>query len=108
SVLSRNDTPAGAATVLSFPSVSPARIAVTGRQKLNSYLASYPPMYPSAIATFTNARRRAVSHELSPRSSATCRATRLQPNADGSYQNLAMDVWSTVLVVLFLTPTDFT
>ena len=64
-----NEDHAGSATVLSFPSVSPTRIAVTGRQKLNSYFVTYPAMYPSAIATLMSASRRAVSQKSRPRNS---------------------------------------
>src|SRR4030095_938664 len=103
-----NDDHVGSATVLSFPSMSPARIAVTGRQKLNSYLAWYPPMYASAIAMLTSASKRAFSHKSRPRDSETIMAIRLQPNAEGSYQNRATDVWSAVLVVLFFSPIAFT
>lgn len=41
-----NDSHVGSPTVSSFPSVSPARIAVIGRQKLNVYFVSNPAMNP--------------------------------------------------------------
>ena len=47
------------AVVSGLPSVSAARIAVTGRQRLYSYLASQVEMMASAIAMFSRANRRA-------------------------------------------------
>src|SRR5215831_17407535 len=91
----------GSAAVSSFPSVSPARIAVTGRQKLNVYFAANPLMKPSAIARLTSASSRARSHESNPSESATTFAIRLHEAGDGSYQNRAMDVWSAVRSTLF-------
>src|SRR5690242_18369800 len=99
-----NDDHNGSPTVLRFPSVSPARIAVTGRHKLNSYFVSNPAMYPSATARLTSASRRAVSQESRPRDSATIRPIRFHVVAEASYQNRAMDVCSAVLVMLFFSP----
>src|SRR5438128_7343991 len=76
----------GSATVSSFPSVSPARIAVTGRQKLKSYLVWNPAMKPSAIARLTSASRRPVSQESRLCDCATTRAIRLHPAGDPSNQ----------------------
>src|SRR5262245_10965766 len=52
---------AGSCTVAGLPSVSVARIAVTGRQKLYSYLVSNMAMKASALATVICAYKRAFS-----------------------------------------------
>src|SRR5438270_1834881 len=49
----------GSATVLSLPSVSAARIAVTGRQKLSTYLVSQTAIAASATVRLSRANRRA-------------------------------------------------
>src|SRR6267142_2882869 len=56
----------GSALVSAFPSVSAARMAVIGRQKLVSYLASQAMVAASAIATFSSANRRAFCERLLP------------------------------------------
>src|SRR5438552_15192905 len=50
---------AGSAAVSGLPSVSAARIAVTGRQKLYVYLASQTAIAASAWVTLSRANRRA-------------------------------------------------
>src|SRR5687767_3393949 len=54
----------GSAAVSGLP--SSARIAVTGRQKSNSYLASQETIAASARARFSRANRRALSVRLIP------------------------------------------
>ena len=55
----RKGVQAGSASVASLPSVSAARMAVTGRQKLYVYLASQQAIPASANATLSIANKRA-------------------------------------------------
>ena len=61
-----NDDQAASGAVAGLPSVSPERIAVTGRQKLYVYLASHALIPASAIAMFRRANRRALSSSAAP------------------------------------------
>src|SRR5258705_1174172 len=54
-------------SVLAFPSLSPARIAVMGRQKTYRYLASQHAMPASAIVTLSKANKCAFSVMLKDR-----------------------------------------
>src|ERR1700729_2628250 len=54
-------------SVLAFPSVSPSRIAVMGRQKTYRYLESQHAIAASAIARFSKANRCAFSVKLKDR-----------------------------------------
>src|SRR3954468_7752134 len=60
---------AGSSTVFGSPSLASA-MAVTGRQKTNSYFASQQPIAASAIDRFTNASSRADSDSVRCRISA--------------------------------------
>src|SRR5262245_59360233 len=57
----------GSAVVAEFPSVSAARMAVTGRQRLSTYLASQQAMAASARAMLSSANRRAFWERVLPR-----------------------------------------
>src|SRR5262245_15452510 len=70
-----NDSHAESRSVASFPSWSPLRIAVTGRQKRYAYLASNTAMTASAAAMATNANTRALSSAPSPCAATAWRAT---------------------------------
>ena len=69
----------GSPTVAGFPSVSPARTAVIGRQNVYVYFQVWLAMSASAVATVSSANRRASSHWSKPRplTIPTCRATGL-------------------------------
>ena len=54
-------------SVAGFPSVSAARMAVMGRQKLTAYLQSQHRIAASAAAMLSRAKRRAFSAVESPR-----------------------------------------
>ena len=82
------------ATVSSLPSLSPARIAVTGCQKLKLYFALIPAMKPSAIAMLTRASSRARCHESSACASATTRAMWLHPNGEPSWTRTARSMFA--------------
>src|SRR5215472_13008134 len=92
----------GSAGVSGLPSVSAARIAVTGRQKLYVYLASQQAILVSAAARFNRAKRRALSTRLVPWAAATCWATPFHwarvPvfGVTTPCQNMAASVWSAV------------
>src|SRR5215469_10069713 len=57
----------GSGSVLAFPSVSPRRIAVIGRQNTYRYLESQHAIAASAIVTFSKANKCAFSVKLKPR-----------------------------------------
>ena len=61
-------------SVASLPSVSPLRMAVTGRQKLYVYLASKTAMSASSMAMAATAKKRALSVTSRPGAAATERA----------------------------------
>src|SRR5579864_2099369 len=63
---------AGSGDVPGFPSVSPARMAVMGRQKTYRYLESQHAIAASAIATFSKANRCAFSDKLKDRFEDIC------------------------------------
>src|SRR5262245_50486171 len=96
----------GSAAVSGLPSVSAARMAVTGRQKLYSYLASQVAMYASAPARFMSANSRAFSDRVKCRASATLAAIWFQWPGDGSAQNRPISVSSAVRVVLLAAPSS--
>src|SRR5581483_3101642 len=74
----RSGVQVGSGAVAGLPSVSPARIAVTGRQKLYSYLASNPAMKASAPETLSWANSRALSASERLCDAATDRAMSFQ------------------------------
>ena len=55
-----NGCQAGSAIVNGLPSVCAARIAVSGRQKVYTYLLSQVAMQPSMIAMLSSANARAL------------------------------------------------
>src|SRR5262245_2243848 len=84
-------------------------MAVTGRQKLDAYLASQQEMRASAVAMFSRANRWASLTRLSACSVATSWAIRFQyPGAKAvpvaSFQNRAISACSAVRVVLSSRP----
>src|SRR5438552_18615602 len=76
--VTRNGVQAGSAAVSGLPSVSAARIAVTGRQKLYVYLASQTAIAESASVRLSRANRRASCTRELPFCTATCWAIWLQ------------------------------
>src|SRR5438309_2311925 len=74
-------------SVLAFPSVSPRRIAVIGRQKTYRYLESQQAIPASAMVTFSNANKCAFSVKLKPRLTDISDATRFQMTAAFPAQN---------------------
>src|SRR5215472_9116132 len=65
-------------SVLAFPSVSPRRIAVIGRQNTYRYLESQHAIAASAMVTFNKAKRWAFSVRLKPRLADRSEAMRFQ------------------------------
>src|SRR5262245_2091608 len=107
--VARNGAQAGSAAVSSLPSVSAARMAVTGRQKLYVYLLSQMANVLSAPATLSRANSRAFSTSVSPRAWATSWASWFQQPPAVSvpaapYQNRAIWDCSAVRVVLLAAP----
>src|SRR5262249_32033507 len=98
----------GSALVSGLPSVSAARIAVTGRQKLYSYLASTPAMKASAMETFKSANSRAFWARVLSWAAATVSAIRFQmampPLVGPTPQNRAIFVCSVVRALGVVTP----
>jgi Peptidase family M28 len=70
----------GSGSVLAFPSVSPPRMAVMGRQKTYRYFESQHAIAASAIARFSKANRCALSVKLKDRLADTWDAMRLVAN----------------------------
>src|SRR5687768_4767632 len=68
----------GSGSVAPLPSRSPLRIAVTGRQKSNSYFESHALTPASASAMLSSANRRAVSTKVVPRAWTICCAMTFQ------------------------------
>ena len=73
--VSMNGVQPGSATVASFPSSSPLRMAVIGCQKVYVYLASKTAVSASSIAIAATASSRALSVTSRPGALATERAT---------------------------------
>src|SRR5262245_35629766 len=101
------------ATVSGLPSVSAARMAVTGRQKLYSYFASQATRTASARAMLSRANSRAFSARLRPRAADTSCATMFQCPGGVAVpgpliQNRAISVCSAVRVVLSMAPSSLT
>src|SRR5690348_7223158 len=95
----------GSGTVAGFPSVSPARIAVYGRQAEYVYLPSKQAMYASAATRFTSARARAAWTRSIPvlataprMPSLYCASGRPRP------QNSAVAVWAGLRTALVADP----
>src|SRR5262245_35320936 len=98
----------GSAAVAGLPSVSAARMAVTGRQKLYVYLVSQVAMYASAPARFMSANSRAFCDRVKPWASDTLAAIWFQWRGDGSAQNRAISVPSALRMVLLAAPSSLT
>src|SRR6478736_1747668 len=79
-------------------------MAVIGRQKPYSYLASQTAMRVSATVMFNSAKSRAFSAKLSPLTLATERATAFKGTCVACFQKFAMLVCSTLRVALSLLP----
>src|SRR5437763_385489 len=100
----------GSASVSGLPSVSAARMAVTGRQKLYVYLASQQAMAVSAKLRSSRANIRALSTRLLPCAVAACwailfhRPIGVLVGVAIPCQNRADSVWSAVRLVLSMEP----
>src|SRR5215470_18998011 len=96
----------GSASVSGLLSVSAARMAVTGRQKLYVYLASQQAIAVSAKVKSSRANRRALSTRLFPWATATCwailfhRPIGVLVGVAIPCQNRAASVWSALRLVL--------
>src|SRR5262249_16410410 len=98
----------GSIRVSGLPSVSAARMAVTGRQKLYVYLVSQVSMCASAPARFMRANSRAFCDRVKPWASDTPAAIWFQCLGDGSAQNRAISVPSALRMVLLAAPSSLT
>ena len=91
---SSHGTQVGSGSVLSFPSVSPKRMAVMGRQKTYRYFESQHAIAASAMLTFSKANKCAFSVKLKERLVEICEAIRFQNTAVLPAQNSASSDWS--------------
>jgi hypothetical protein len=104
--VSMNGVHDGSRSVASFPSISPFRIAVTGRQKLYVYLASNTAMTASSVACPTIARSLAFCVTSLFFELATESTMGQYTPVPVVYQKLATAVCSGVRLEPFFTPID--
>src|SRR5260221_6222651 len=102
--VSTNGTQLGSGAVASLPSLSPLRIAVTGRQKLKAYLASNTATKASVAAMLTSAKSLAFSSRLLGCAAASERSIGFHVTTPTAVQNRATSVCSGVRCALVFAP----